>query len=113
MDIHFGIIGQLIIKDVRNIINIQTACGYICGNQHFNLAAAESAKDLLTRILFEVAIQGFGGESTRRELTCELSRFDAGADEYQRAGNGFDLKEVGQRRQFISLMHEVVALLSP
>ena len=43
MDIHFSIIGQVIVENVRNIVNVQTAGGDVGSDKHLQLIRTETS----------------------------------------------------------------------
>ena len=42
MDIDFGLIGKIIIEDVRDIINVDSTGGYVCGDEDADFLITEA-----------------------------------------------------------------------
>ena len=72
VDVQFGIIRQVIVEDVRDVVDIQAARGHIGGHQHFDLGIAEAVEGAFTGILVQVAVQGFGGETARAQCSGQF-----------------------------------------
>ncbi len=111
MDVHFGVIGQVIIEDVRNIVDVQTTRGDIGCDQHLQLVATETFQHTFAGILIQVTVDGFGWDSAHDEFVGESRGLGAGAGKDQRAVNGFDLEQAGQRVGLVVLVDKVIALL--
>jgi hypothetical protein len=112
MDVHLGIVGQVIIEDMRDVVNIETARRDIGGNQHFDLVGAETPEHAFTRVLVEVAVNGFGREAAHHQFIGEGGGLGAGAGEDQRAMDRFDLEDTRQGIGLLVLVDKVVALLN-
>ena len=96
MDIHFGIIGQVIVEDMRNIVNIESTCGDIGRDQHFQLIRTETSQHTFARILIQVTVNGFSGDAAYDQFVREVTRLCARAGEDQGTLDRFDLKEARQ-----------------
>ena len=57
MDVAFAVKGQVIVKDMADVVDVQAASGDICGDQYFKLAIAETGDDGFTVLLFHVTVQ--------------------------------------------------------
>src|SRR5687768_10002278 len=51
VDVHFGIIRQMIVEDVRDVVNVEAAGSYIGGNKHLELVRTEATQHTLARVL--------------------------------------------------------------
>ena len=97
MDVHFGIVGQVIVENMRDVVNVESARGDIGGDQYFELVGAETSKDAFAGILVEVAVNGFGGDAAHDQFVGESGGLCAGAGKDQRALDRFDLEETCER----------------
>ena len=60
MNIVFGIVRQLVVDDIFELLNIQSARGHIGGHQRANLALLKIFQCFLTRTLGFIAVDRLG-----------------------------------------------------
>ena len=63
MDVDLLVLGALVVDDVGDVVDVDTAGGHVSGHEHVDLAVAEGAQRLLPGSLAEVAMEGRGGEA--------------------------------------------------
>jgi len=68
VDINLGIIGQVEIEDVGDIVDVESTGGDIGGHQNFDLTVPVPGEHLDAGILAEVAVERFGGKTARGQL---------------------------------------------
>ena len=110
MNIVVGHIGQLVIDDIGNAGNINTACGHIRCDKHIDLAAAEGLYCPVALVLVLVAMDGGGVEAVGHQPLHQLFRpvFGTGKDKRQcRAILRQDLAQLGGLFLFGQKMHRL------
>src|SRR6187401_2883790 len=53
MDVNFCIIRQMIVEDVREVVNIESACSHVSGDEHLELIRTETTQYTFARVLVE------------------------------------------------------------
>jgi hypothetical protein len=87
MDIVFRFVRRIKVDDVRDAINVDSACGNVRRHQHLNLFALESSECLLTGVLRLVAVFRGRFDPTSYELFREHVRTSLGLGGHKRAIN--------------------------
>ena len=102
---------QVKIENMRDMIDIQATRGHVGGNKHLDQVPAETIHHAFAFLLFQFAAQRLSWEAACGELGGQFASTGPGAHENQRAGDGLNFKKTGQRRQFVGLVDQIVALL--
>ncbi len=110
MDINFRVVGQVVVEDVGNVVNVEAASGHVRRHQHLDLVLAEPVEGPFAGFLAQVAVQRFGGEAAPGQFIGQFPGSNASPYKDQGAGHRFDLEETSHRGQFIGLVNQVVAL---
>ena len=86
MDVGFRLVGQVVVDDVRDVVDIEAAGGDVGGDQHAVLAGLKSVERALAGVLDLVAVDRLGRDAARFE-SCATTLVGAvlGAGEDQRA----------------------------
>jgi hypothetical protein len=79
MHVVFGHVGQLEVDDLRQLVDIQTACRDICRNQNGDFALFEVIQSSGACGLALVAMNGRGGQAVFDKLFSETVRAVLGA----------------------------------
>ena len=85
MDIISRRIGKVIVHDVRYIVDVDSACGNVGGNQEMDPALPESLKSMNSFTLGSVTMDGGCSMTPNPQLTGELGSPDLCPDEDDRA----------------------------
>ena len=96
MHVGLRVRGQIIVENVRDVVDVQAACRHIGGHQDGVLAAAETLQRLLAALLAQVATQRLGWETAQGQFAGQFARAGTCAHEDQRAGDLLDLEETRQ-----------------
>src|SRR5581483_12246483 len=72
--VHVGLLvfRALVVDDVRDLRDVETASGHVGCDQHVHLLRTEGAQCLLTSTLAEVTVHGRGCKAALGELLCHL-----------------------------------------
>ena len=62
MDVDFHFAGQVVIKHMGDVVNVETARGDVGGDENLNFIVAKAIQDALAGFLGEIAVQSFGRE---------------------------------------------------
>ena len=111
VDIDFGVIGQVVVEYMRDVMDIQAACRNIGRNQDLQLVGAKSTEDALAGTLVQVAVDGFSRDAAHDQLVRQGSGLSPGAGEDQGALDRLHFEETCQGIGLIRFMNEIVALL--
>src|SRR5262249_22474416 len=110
MDIHFGIEWNVVVDDVRNVLDVKATRGNVRGDQEFNLSAAETAHHAVPLRLVQIAVQRFGGIGTGGKAFAKRINFVFGAAEHDGRGGRFVVDDAGQHFQLIAVADLVINL---
>src|SRR5687768_9724880 len=64
VNVHFSVIGQMVVEDVRDVVDVESACGYVSGDKHLELIRTEATENALTSILVQVTMDGFSRDAS-------------------------------------------------
>jgi len=101
MNIDFGIIGQVIVEDMRDVLDIESARRHVGRHQHLELVGPEASQHAFARLLVEVAVYGFGGNAAHHQFIRKLARLGACARKINAEWIGFDLEQACQCVGFV------------
>lgn len=60
MNIYFGVVGKVVVDDMGEVVDVESACGHIGGYQQLKMPVAEPVHDDVALFLGEVAVKGVG-----------------------------------------------------
>ena len=72
MHIRLRALGHVVIEDMRNVVDIETAGGNIGRDQDIGLTGAETPHDTVALGLRKIAMERFGRIATRHQRLAEL-----------------------------------------
>jgi hypothetical protein len=81
VDVALLVEGHVVVEDVGDAGDVEAAGGDVGGDEHFEAAFLEGADGVLALVLFDVAVEGFGGAATGEEGVAEFVGFPLGAAE--------------------------------
>src|SRR5215207_1636419 len=109
MNVDFGIIGKVIVEDVRDIFDVKSARRNIGCDKHLELVRTKTAQHSFARILIEVTMDGFGRDAAYDEFVGEGSCFCTGTGKDKRAMDRLDHEKT---RKLVCLVRFVDKILS-
>ena len=62
------VLGALVVNDVGDVVDVDTAGGHVRGDENIDLAGTEGTQCALAGTLTQVAVQGTGGKATLFEF---------------------------------------------
>jgi hypothetical protein len=95
------ILRQIVVEDVADVGNVQTARGDVRCNEHSQLAFVEIAQEFQAFVLRHVARKRLGMKAIRPEYALEPLRHAFGVDEDHRAARFGLAQESNEERQFL------------
>jgi hypothetical protein len=104
VQVHVGILGQLVADDHRQLGDVQSARGEVGRHQHAGAAIAEQHQHLVALALLQVAVQGHHREAPLREARRHLLHVAPGLAEHQ---HGFGPMATQQHTQRIELAGKI------
>ena len=107
MDVGVGGVGHVEVDDVRDAVDIETACRNVSGDHDGEVSAFETTQGLLALSLCAVAVEACDAMSSVRALARQFvgAMFGAGKDEH-RIGVGL-LEQFQQQSGFQMLGHRI------
>ncbi|MCO5561402.1 hypothetical protein L7F22_015023 [Adiantum nelumboides] len=102
-----GVLGALVVDDVRDAGDVDAAGRDVGRDQHVDLLRAERAQRLLTGALAQVAVHGGGGEAALGEVVGDPLGGPLGAGEDHRQAAVLGLQDAGDQ---LDLVHRVRAV---
>lgn len=84
MHVVVNVRGEIEVDDMRDVRDVQPACGDVRGDADACAATAEALERLLTLLLRAVAVDGRGGEVVARQPVLELVAPPLGLHKHQR-----------------------------
>ena len=111
--VHVGllILGNLIVDDVGDVVDVDAAGGHIGGHQHVDLAGAERLEGLLAGALIQVAVHRADLEAALAELVGHLLRGALGAGEDHRRAAAAGLQQPGDEFDLVQRMGAIGELV--
>ncbi len=94
VDVGLLVVGSLVVDDVGDVGDVDTARGHVGGHQHVDLARAERAQCLLPGTLAEIAVDGGGGEAAFAQVVGDLLRRALGPGEDHRQPAALGLEDL-------------------
>src|SRR5690606_7875431 len=97
VNVGFGVVGNVVIYDVADAIDIQAACGDVGGDENVDFSILEILHRLFAQFLRHVTIQCHRFVTTRLQLVGEFQRRGPGAHEHDYAVEVLDFEDARQR----------------
>ena len=101
MNVGFSIVGDVVINNVANTVNVKASSSDIRRYQNIDAAFLQSRNHLFTVFLRHIAIERFGGVTSCGQSFSEFSRRNFSPDEKQYSVEWFDFQNSGQCIQFM------------
>ncbi len=111
VDVGLGVVGNVVVDDVADALDVQPARGHVGGDQDVDIPALEPIDDFLALLLRHVAVECGGRESARFEPSGEFLGGHARAREHQHRVERLDLQDPGQRVELVHAADHPVALV--
>ena len=106
-------IGNLVVHDMRQVVDVDAARGDVGGHQSADLAALEARQRLRARALALVAVQRHGGDAVLGQVVGHVVGAELGAREHQHLAPVVLLDDVQQHLLFLAAAHGVDDLADP
>ena len=101
VDVGLCIIGNIVVDDVGDALDIQPAGSDVSGDHDIQCATFQSVNNFFTQDLGHIAIEGSGFVAPRFELFSELHRFRLGANKDDHGINVIGIEDTGQCVQLL------------
>ena len=110
VDVGLGIVGDIVVDDVADALDVEPSRGDVGRDQNVDLARFEARHGAFAQRLWNVAVQWRGREAARLELLGEFHGRLFGAREHQHPVEGFRFEDARQRVELVYAAHDPVAL---
>ena len=108
--IHLGVARHVVVKDVADALDIQSACGDIGGHDNMNARILEPLHRLLALLLAEVTAKRLGRNTAPTQKIGHFGRRGLGAHEHHGRIHGFGFEQTRQQLGLLAGVHQHVAL---
>ena len=112
MDIDLRLIGEVIVKDVGQAVDVDASGRDVGSHQYPGFADFEIVQRRLARVLGFIAVNGLGRDTGLQKVADQLVRAVLGPGEDQGAGHPFFLQKVAEQGRFILFVHKIKGLLN-
>ncbi len=111
--VHVGllVLGDLVVDDVGDVVDVDAAGGDVGGDQHVDVAGAERLERLLAGGLAQVAVHGADLEAALGEFVGDLLRGALGAGEDHRRAAALGLQDAADQFDLVQRVGAVDELL--
>ncbi len=111
--VHVGllVLGDLVVDDVGDVVDVDAAGGHVGGHQHVDVAGAERLEGLLAGDLVQVAVHGADLEAALAELVGDLLRGALGAGEDHRGAATAGLQQPADQLDLVQRVGAVGELV--
>ena len=113
MDVGVGVGRDVVVDDVRDVLDVEAAGGDVRRDQHVQRAVAEAAHHPVAALLGQAAVEGAGVMAAGAERLGQVVDLAAGPGEDQRRGRVLDVEDAAQRRQLVVAPDDVGDLADP
>ncbi len=104
VNVGLGLVGEFVVDDVGDIIDIDAACGDIGGDEDGRAPGLEVGESALAHVLPLIAVDGLGGDSIAEESLDDLVGPVLGAGEDEGAAHGGGLEDGGEEGGLVGAM---------
>ena len=104
----FDVVGQSVVYYVRQVVNVQSTCGNISGNQELHVVVAELLHGEVALLLTQVAVQRFGIVSVANKLVGNFLRLDLGTAKDDGEDTWIEVYQTFQGQIFILGVHHII-----
>ena len=113
MDVGVGVRRDVVVDDVRDVLDVETARGDVGRDQDVERAVAEAAHHPVAALLGQAAVEGAGVVAARAEGLGQVVDLAAGPREDQRRGRVLDVEDAAQGGQLVVPPDDVGDLADP
>ena len=107
----FYVVGQSVVDDMCKVVDIQSACRHVGGDEELCQMTAELLHRQVTLLLGEVAVERLGIVAVVDELVGYLLRLTLCATEYYRIDSGIIVDDALQRKVFVLGVDQIVDMV--
>jgi hypothetical protein len=107
VDVDFGFVGEVVVDDMSDAVDVDAAAGYVGGYQHGDFVVGEIGESALAGILAFVAVDGFGADATGVEMTDDAVGAVLGSGEDEGAVHREILDEVREEGGLVAFFYPV------
>ena len=107
MHVRFRRVGQIVVDDVREVLDVEPARGDIGRDEELRVAGAQTLHHLVALLLRHAAVQRLGMVAARVHGLGELVHLGARAAEDDRRRRRFQVEDAAQRQLLHVALHEV------
>jgi hypothetical protein len=101
VDVVLGVVGHVVVEDVRDVVDVDAAAGHVGRHEQVDLTLAKRLDDLLALLLRDVAGHVRRGVSIVVQPPRQLFAHPLGVDEDQRALGLLTLEQAQQQRHLL------------
>ena len=112
VDVNLRHLGQLVVDDVRDAVDIQPAGGDVGGHEHGRPVRLEGIQRALPHVLAFVAVDRRGANAGADQVFHDFVGPVLGAGEYERSREGRVLQEVREQVRLVPRLDEVHATVA-
>jgi hypothetical protein len=110
VDVGLGVVGDVVVDDMADALDVEPAGGDVGGDDDVELAALQPLDDLLAELLRQVAVERRGGVAAGLQALGQLGGGGLGAHEDQQRIEGLHLQDAGQGVELVQPAHQPPAL---
>ena len=107
VDVGVGRRRHVVVDDVGQLVDVETACGDVGGDEQLGGAVAQAPHHPVAALLVHPAVQRFGPVAASVERLGELVDLGARAAEDDRRGRRLDVEDPSERRRLVGSRHDV------
>ena len=106
MDVDLGLVGQIVVEHVRDVVHVDPTAGDVGGDEHVNVPSLEGPQRVGSGRLRLVAMDGIGRDVGRLELSDEPVCAVLGPGEHNGASNVLFDDELNQHPALVGFLEE-------
>ncbi len=110
VDVGFGVGGDVVIDDMADALDVETAGGHVGGDDDVEVSILEALDRLLPQRLRHVSVEGSAGEAARLQLLHQFHGGDLGAHEDEHGVEILGIEDAGQGIELVQSLDLPVAL---
>ena len=111
MHIDLGVLWNVVVDHVADVVHIKSARRKIAGHKHAQLPAAQTLHDFVARLLIHVAVNGEGVDVFLLQVFGDIIHGALGAAEHHREFRGFMREQMMQQSSLAPIVNRQVALI--
>ena len=107
VDVHLGRSGDVVVDDVRDVLDVEPAGSDVGRDQHIGPLRAKQRHHAVALFLLHAAVQGLGAVAVRLERVRQLVHLDPRAAEDDCGGRGLELENPSERGALVGSRDDV------